>query len=293
MKNIILSILILATGRLAAQDIVLSLYSLKDKNYQLSEAQQNSLTSKVQSWLTEQNVGSADVEAPMGLVPEVILNEPRTVTAGLRNLTVYDGELILTAQQKDGKQTFGVYRKKISGSGTSNALAMSSMVSNIPSTDAKFADFITSLKPKVIKFYTENCNNLMAEATRQMDAGQMKSAMSTLLNIPAQAPCRADADNKLKANYARYREFVCNQALMAAKASVAAKDYQSAVKALRLIDPEAQCAKEATTFIAEMQKNADSDFKAQLETVKEYFKALANQQNWQIVTLRDYMNSGY
>jgi hypothetical protein len=217
------------------------------------------------------------------------MNEPRTVAAGLRNLTVYDGELILTAQQKDGKQTFGVFRKKISGSGTSSSLAISNLVSNIATSEPKFADFMNTLRPKVNKFFAENCNNLMAEATRQMDAGQMKSAMSTLLNIPAQAPCRADADTRLKSNYSRYREFICNQSLMAAKAAAAAKDYAAAVQALKYIDPEAACAKEANAYISDMQKNADADYKAQLETVKEYFKAIANQQNWQILLMRDYI----
>ncbi|MCC7245328.1 MAG: hypothetical protein IT269_06590 [Saprospiraceae bacterium] len=287
----ILSLLFVCNTFLTAQEMVLAVYPVKDAGRQLNESQKSNLTSKIQGWITETGVGSASPNAQLGFAPEVILNEPRTVSAGMRNLTTIDGELVLTARQRDGKQVFDVFRKRLSGSGTSTSLALSNMISNVSASDPKFSEFVVALKPKVLDFYQKNCSTLLAEAARNMDAGQMQQAMADLLYIPEQAPCRAEADAKLKANYARYRDFVCKQSLTNAKAASASKNYAEAVRQLRYIDPEASCASEANAFIEQLRGSADSDYKAQLDTVKEYFKSLANQQNWQVLMLRDYMSN--
>jgi hypothetical protein len=291
MKNILLITIVclFAFTQTNAQDLNLSVYKTKDLNNTLSTSNRSAIESKIQGWLTEKSVGGKNQNATIGLLPELIMYEPRVVSAGLRNLYAVDGEIVLTAQQKDAAQTFGVYRKKLTGSGTTQALAMSNMISNLSSNaDARFGTFISDLSPKVADFYNKNCQTLLADADRALQSGQMQEGVNILLGMPNKTTCRTDADAKLLAAYPRYRDYICNQSLLNAKAAAAQKNYATAAQALKYVDPESACFGEVNTFVGEMQKMADKDFTTEYDAIKEYFKALANQQNWQVILMQDY-----
>jgi hypothetical protein len=289
MNKFLIIALFLALSQLNAQDLNLSVYKMKDPKNAISEASRSAIEGKIQGWLTEKSVGGKNQNATIGLLPELVMNEPRVVTAGLRNLYAIDGEIVLTAQQLDAAQVFGVYRKKISGSGTTQAQALSNMVNNLSSSsDARFGTFISDLSPKVAEFYNKNCQTLMADAERAIQSGQMQDGVNILLGMPNKTACRTDADEKLKAAYPRYRDYICNQSLLRAKTAAAQKDYAAAAKALKYVDPESACFGEVGTFVGEMQKMADKDFTTEYDAIKEYFKALANQQNWQVLLMESY-----
>lgn len=284
----IIAISFCLTG-ISQNDLILGIYKSSNR-YVLNSGQQKSLESKMTSWATKNGYATADNEAPVGIKPEVIIHETKTVPAGMRNLISTSGELTLTAQSKDGKTIFGTFSKTLTGSGKTNTASKSSMIRTISRKDEKALAFFEEMKEKIEKFYSENCQLIIADSDRQSSMDQPEKALKTLLTIPVSSTCASAANSKIKSSYAAYRDNMCSYFLTQAKAASAANDYEKAVIHLGKIDPAATCFSDAENFINEMRTDVDETFAEEMKTLREYFSAQANQENWQILLLRDYLN---
>lgn len=273
---------------LSAQDLVLGLYPLQSGSH-LNGDQRRNVEAKLRSLVGAAGAVAGDALAQVGLSTSWNQYEPRTVSAGTRNLTVIDAEITFTAQQRDGKTVFGTFQKKISGSGTDLRQAQSSLLTAMPSNDAGFSRFLTQSKTAIGDYYAKNCTEIMAEADRAANTGNGRQALSTLLNIPAATPCRQEADAKLLAVYARQRDQMCQQYLTQARAAAAAKDYRRAVDMLKFIDPEAACYAQATAFIAELNAQVNADYRAELDTLQQWLTARTDIEKFRVNLIRDFL----
>jgi len=275
-------------GALGAQDLALGIYPLRDAG-QLSAAQRQTVESKIKSLLTGNNLTAADSRAPVGIRAEWVQYEPKTADAGLRKVTVIEAELVFVAQQNGGGATFGAYRKKLTGSGTDARQAQNGLLAAIPSKDAGFDRFIAEVRPKIEQYFAEHCAEILADADKAANTGNLQQAISSLYNIPAGSSCRAGADAKLTALYNRNRDNLCNKYLSQARAAAAVKNYPRTAELLGYIDPEAACAKEAGAFIDELGKQADADFKAKLDTLSKWLSARTELEKFRHGLLQDYL----
>lgn len=293
MKNtflILICTLGMALGNVLAQDqqLLLGLGDLQVSGGSLTSAQRTAVHGKVRTLLAATGFSAEGLQVPVILSPELQLMEPRAVETGTKTLYVIDANLTYTIKQKEGNPIFGALAKRISGSGTSNALALSNLISNLPMQDAKFNTFVTEMKIAVMEYYSKQCQNLIAESNRLVETGQYAKAFGILSNIPIESSCSSTASSALKAVYQKQRDAICGYYLLQAKTSAAAKQYDQTLWALKKIDGDAPCAQEAFALANELKGAVDADFKANLDALKEYYKAQASQNNWNINLMKDY-----
>lgn len=294
MKNILALAFLLLAAPAFSQEIRLGIYPLKAIGGSLSADQIAAVQSRISGIVANAGFASADPNAPIGVLPELILSAPRTVNAGTRNLTTIDAELVLTVRQRGETGTiFGSKRKRFSVSGKDLQQAQSQLAAQVPVNDPAWQPFLEGLKPKIADYFAQHCAEILAEADRDASTGNYARALSALVNVPNGTNCRAEADAKLTKTYARAREVICQKYLAQARASAAIKNYTQAAESLRNIDPEAVCFKDAQNFAEAMRKEADDDARAQLDALKELWKAQASFDNRRLDIIQGFLREAF
>lgn len=290
MKHILTLLLLAAFCRpIAAQELPLAVYPIRQAGGQLTADQLAVARNKVIGLVAVAGFASTDLGAPVGVVPELVLYEPRTVQTGTRNLTALEGELVLTVQQRDGGVVFGASRKKLTASGKDAAQAKSQLLAAIPTRDPGLQTFLLDLKPKIADYYAKNCALLLADAERKASTDDFAAALSVLMNIPGDAACRADADKLLETTYTQVRDRICQQQFLAAQSAAAVKDYAAAVAALRLIDPRSSCYAPALDLLPALRSQADADYNATLDALVEYWKSESAIEQRRFAIVREFL----
>lgn len=289
MLRIFIFLLAVAIGTpLFSQQIRLGLYPVQDPARALAGFQREAVHTKLRGWVTGTNFAAADISAPVGVQPELIFGEARTVDAGMKKITVVDVELVMTLKQINGNPVFASYSKKLSASGNDATAAKRDIVSKLPASDAGFEAFLKENLPKIAAYYAENCKSIQAEAEALASRKEYDKAMGLLANMPADVACFESSKKMVAGWYEKKRDDICKFSLMRAQAAAAKKDYNGAVQALQNIDPEASCVGEAEKFVEDMKKSADADFAAQLDTIKAYYEAKAKTDDQQRLNIVQY-----
>ncbi|WP_353480843.1 hypothetical protein [Haliscomenobacter sp.] len=293
MKNtflILICALGMALGNAFAQEqqLLLGLGEVQVSGGSVTSVQKTAVQGKLRTMLAATGFSAEALQVPVVVQPELQLMEPRAVETGTKTLYVIDANLTYTVKQKEGNPIFGAQAKRVSGSGTSTALALSNLISNLPMQDAKFNTFVAEMKTEIMDYYSKQCQNLIAESNRLVETGQYAKAYGLLSNIPIESACSSTASAALKAVYQKQRDAICTYYLLQAKSSAAAKQYDQTLQALKKIDGDAPCAKEAFALAESLKDAVDADVKANLDALKEYYKAQASQNNWNINVMKDY-----
>jgi hypothetical protein len=293
MKNtflILICALGMALGNAFAQEqqLLLGLGEVQVSGGSVTSAQKTAVQGKMRTMLAATGFSAEALQVPVVVQPELQLMEPRAVETGTKTLYVIDANLTYTVKQKEGNPIFGAQAKRVSGSGTSTALALSNLISNLPMQDAKFNTFVAEMKTAIMDYYSKQCQNLIAESNRLVETGQYAKAYGLLSNIPIESACSSTASAALKAVYQKQRDAICTYYLLQAKSSAAAKQYDQTLQYLKKIDGDAPCAKEAFALAESLKDAVDADVKANLDALKEYYKAQASQNNWNINVMKDY-----
>ena len=293
MKNtflILICALGMALGNAFAQgqQLLLGLSEVQVSGGSVTSAQKTAVQGKMRTLLASTGFSAEALQVPVVVQPELQLLEPRAVETGTKTLYIIEANLILTVKQREGNPIFGAHARRFSGSGTSSALAMSNLISALPMQDAKFSTFISEMKAEIMQYYGTQCQNLIAESNRLVETGQYAKAYGLLSNIPIESACSSTASAALKAVYQKQRDAICTYYLLQAKSSAAAKQYDQTLQYLKKIDGDAPCAKEAFALAESLKEAVDVDVKANLDALKEYYKARASQNNWNINVMKDY-----
>jgi hypothetical protein len=295
MKNILALALLLLVGRAFSQvstEIPLGIFPVKTSGGSLNADQEAAVRSKIAGIVANAGFASTDPNAPVGIVPELVLYEPRKVAAGTRTLTTIDAELVLNVRQRNENGViFGSKRKRFGVSGRDLQQAQSQLVAQLPVSDPAWQTFLQEMKPKIQDYFNQHCAEILAEADRDANTGNYQRALSALVNMPNGTECRPKADAQLVKTYARARDVICQRNLTQAKSAAAVKDYPQAAAALRNIDPEAACFVEAQAFVRELQQNADTDFRAQLDALTELWKAQSSFDNRRLEIIQGFLSA--
>jgi len=274
---------------ISQEDVLLGIYKPTNRHI-LNANQQEALESKIMAWATKNGYATMDNNAPVGIKPSIVIHESKTVSAGMRNVMTTAGDLILTAQSADGKIVFGTFSKSLSGSGKTQSAAKSAMLRQISRKDEDAIAFFEEVKAKIVTYYKENCQVLLAESDRQQAVGNLNQAVKILGSIPIESSCAGETSAKLAEAYNRSRDQICAYNLTQAKAAGAANEFEKALTFLRKIDPEASCYTEVEQYVNTLKTEVDKNYLEEMNTLRTYFASLANQQNWQLLLLNDYLN---
>jgi len=193
------------------------------------------------------------------ICPEVSVDESSVVEGGLQNIAVSTVTVMLSIKQQSTGTAFGTISKKIKGSGNNKADAIANAINKLNTSDAAYASFIASAKTKILRYYYSNCHSILISAASAESRKDYEQAIGILQSVPAPAPCFDEAQKKLSIVYNKYQKAHCAKNIYDAKTRIAEKDYSSALETLRLIDPSADCGKDAEKLISEIGTKVEKD----------------------------------
>jgi hypothetical protein len=292
MKNYLFLIAVLISFQVAAQENALAVYDASPGKG-VNRYEQNDARMKVENWITQNGYTVLGEGAGTGLKVQLTVTDANTVNAGMRNLTVVEGELVISYQNKSGNIIFGQYRKTYKGSDRSADRARKLFVNAIPSSNPDFKVFLEEMEEQVKAYYQENCDATIVAARAEFNQRKMASAVDGLMAIPLNAPCKKEANTLLEEIYTVERNRICERNLTNAKAEAARKNYVRAVSYLKTIDPEAACFPAVQEFIDQMKSSVESDQKLEFEALNSYYEAFGQQEHYRFIILKNFLSERF
>lgn len=193
------------------------------------------------------------------IFPAISVDESSMVEGGLQNIVVSTISITFTIRQQSTGTAFGAITKKVKGSGNNKADAIFNAIGKINTSDASFASFIAAAKIKILRYYSSNCHSIVAAAASAETRKDYEQAIGILQSVPPPAPCYDEAQRRLGIAYNKYQKANCAKNIYDAKTRIAAKDYSNALETLRLIDPTAECGKDAERLLSEIDAKVEKD----------------------------------
>ena len=168
---------------------------------------------------------------------------------------------------------FSSYTRQLEGGGMSRDEAVSNAIQQIRPAEAKLQTFFAEARNKIIDYYEKNCTSITKEATNASLIENYGKAFSLLLSIPVEAKsCHESVQQKLVEIYLKKQKKDCGRFIADARTFAANKQYDSALVALRKVDPESVCKEDLWNTINDIEGRVDADQKAKWEFLKSAYK---------------------
>lgn len=158
------------------------------------------------------------------------------------------------------KQRYGSYQvEKLKGAGANKAKASKMLLQafkNKVKSDDDFEAFLNSCKDKIIKYYTDNCDEIITLANTAAANRNFDEAITSLLSVPnVCTECFKKCQTLgIELNTKRL-EFECASKISTARNLISGNDYEGAYQQLAGIDPLVSCYKDALELQKEIGKH--------------------------------------
>ncbi len=240
----------------------------------LSDTEMKLLDGKLLQMVTANGIGGLGANPRFIIAPVVnVLRKDVTSTAPVKysmkyNVVFYVAD-ILTGS------VYGTYDMSFTSIEASEARAFISGFENLKTNDAGFQEFLKNSQDKIIKYYEENGDNIIAEAGRLSAQNKYAQALTLLESIPMEA--EAVYKKAIKASepiFKKYLDNECETVLAMMKSSLgtynelsAAGYNEEAMGYYKMIPSQGRCKKEADALYANYKKGMSP------QKVKEWEKA--------------------
>ncbi|MDE3145349.1 MAG: hypothetical protein KGL19_14425 [Bacteroidota bacterium] len=228
----------------------------------LSESHLSKLESKIIEAVTNNGISATGLTQNFVIYPKFEIYNTRQTQGGMMSLTVLNCNLSLIIKQVNSNIIFSAYSKSMESSGYSKDEALNDAINKIDPSDPKIEAFIKKAKDKIVDYYKANCDLVIKKAETERIEKRYESSLSILLTIPEEATaCYDKAQAVSKVVFKEYMIAFCNQHLLNARALAAAKEFDSALEELCLIDMNGTCAVGANKLLNSIAKEIDDDKK--------------------------------
>lgn len=168
---------------------------------------------------------------------------------------------------------FSSYTRQMEGGGSSREEAITNAIQQIKPGEAKMQTFFVNARNKILDYYEKNCATITSEAVNASLIENYGKAFSLLLSIPVEAKnCHESIQQKLVEIYLKKQKKDCGRFIADARTFAANKQYDSALVALRNVDPESVCKEDLWNTISEIESKVDADKRAKWEFLKAVYK---------------------
>lgn len=227
----------------------------------LDASQLSKVESKIIQIVTNAGLAAIGYNNNFVIYPKFAVYETNVVEGGMENITVVTCELSLFIKQVDNNVLFSSISKPLKGSGKNKAVAINNAISKIPINDSDLSLFIKTGKEKIIAFYEEKCNDIIAKSESLVKMQDYEQAMGLLMTVPEEVSCYQKVQEKSIEAYKAYQAQKCNAQLQVARTQLAANDYTGALSTLGQIDPSTPCFKDSQVLAANAGDKIDAEEK--------------------------------
>jgi hypothetical protein len=276
----------------APNTISLSLV-LPDNSEMLSQTDIRKLESKIQHLVTNYGVSGEGYTNNFVIYPTYEIYEHNEVE-GMKNIHVIEAEFNLFVKEINSGKIFGSYNESIKGDGYSRPKAITKSISKISTSNNEINAFMDEVKNNIIKFYTLNCPRILDDADTAIKMQQYQKAIGLLYSIPKEVSgCYKNIQEKQIIAYNGYINNECTSNMTKVKASLAKKDYNTALSTLSNINPQSSCYNEALNLIANAENRIDAQDKERLKEAKERRQENQNMERERLKTIADIAKAYY
>lgn len=212
------------------------------------------LQSKLERMLT--NSGVSSYGGDFVLYPVVNIVEDNLIEGGIKNFYKVGIELVLNVANVSSHTLFSSESWSLSGvSERVKNDAIKNAFSQLKGSDPRFKSFIDESKRKIVQYYENNKQDILAKATSLASSGEWEQALAFLSSYPSQVNGYAEAQEMMAQIYNKYY-LNANAAkiLNEAKGAFAVKNYSKAVSLAAQIDKESSYYDEAALLINQVRE---------------------------------------
>lgn len=252
-------------------DVVVSI-APPSPNPALTDGHADQLGAKLLQVVTAGGMSGVGGNAGFVLVPVVTVTE-RLQAGELRAMQVVKLDLALAIRQTAQNIAFSSTSTVLSGSGSSEAAAITNAIASLRTSDTRLRAFVDEGKRRIIAYYEANCAAVRSDARGKAGTGRPDEAIALLLSVPREAgTCQPRAADDAEQLFADWQARDCAQRVRGARADAANRDYDDAVEKLQEVDPASPCARDADALIANIErqvsKTEDRSFQLRLRTIR-------------------------
>jgi hypothetical protein len=252
----------------------------------LSTEENRLLESKMLQIITANGIGGMGGNPRFIFTPIVnVLKKEVTSTAPVKYSIKYDVTLYV-ADMLTGN-VFGTYNTQFLGVDESETRAFLSGFNSIKATDANIQKFLKNSQDKIIEYYVNNGDKIIAEANSLANQDKYSQAISLLESIPSEATdVFAKAQVEIEKVFQSYLDNQCETTLAMMKAELGNYNELSAAgfnpKAMgyyKMIPAKAKCKKEADKLYADYKKKLNPQKVKDWEQAEKEWNQKVAQQN--------------
>ena len=248
---------------------------MPDVSSTLNEDQILRLKSRLSQSVNTNQTATVEVKNPFVIYPVISLGETSVVTGGMQKMTVTTLEVALFAKDYQTNTSFSSVQLKLQGSGNNQVQAISNAISKLNASDVTVGRFINEAREKIVKYYNETCEGLIQKATTLASANDYEQSIAILNAVPLESSkCYPTAQKLSLGFYKKYQTQLCAKNISIAKALIATKEFNDAIRVLELIDPQANCSKEVNLLIAEISAKVEKRDLLALDVEKRRISAM-------------------
>lgn len=173
-----------------------------------------------------------------------------TSDAGMRAITLAEVAVTIELRDPAGRGAVASSRITREGNGRDLAAATSQALSQVANNQAGIRAALEELGAQAARAFESACDDVLASAMRLAKERDFDAAIGLTMGVPTGAPrCRARAQALAQTLYTQRVQWQCGSALQQGRAARAAGDFESALDALRYVDPLSPCSRQVTELI--------------------------------------------
>ncbi len=191
---------------------------------------------------------------------------------GMKTLYIAKMELNLVVKNLLTGQVFSSETFYYSSTGKTIGEAAKKSINAIKPFKMDVKKYIMALEEKMEIYYTENCAKIKEQAQKASSQNQYKKAIALLSTIPKNTDCYTTIEQDLDVVLKQYYLSSCNTIIQKAEYAMIQKKYDSALKHIAQISPDAPCAAAAAQALAKIEKGLSTKNKAKAKFLAKVYK---------------------
>jgi hypothetical protein len=259
----------------------------------IETTQLSKIESKILQLVSNNGMGAKGYNNNFVIYPKFEVWEEKLVESGMQDLLVIDCQISLYVKQVDNNLVYASINKTLRGNGRDKRLAITNAISRLSVADKDLITFISTAKQKINKYYDENCDRILNQATTLASSNDFEKAFGVLSNVPEEVACYDKVKLKITEVYKAYANNICQKQINEANAHIAAQRYNQALTILASIDPSTSCSTEVKNTISKIETKVTDQERRAYEERMEVYRNSVELEKERIRAVRDICVSYY
>lgn len=266
--------LMVAVAQEVAADNKIHLSVITPENIDdLDESQLSRINSKFSDILTSAGFsGEGSLSSSFVVYPKILVNEMRESDLGMYRVFSASMDVTIKVLHLSTKTVYQSMTFELRGNGESRRTAIDNAIRSMKTSSDELNHFFSSAKAKIVRFYSENCNELIKKGELQLSQKNYEEAFLIFFSIPPEVDCFQQIRPVISNAFKLYQSQRCMEILQSAKAKYGSRDFVGALSYLSKIDPESKCSAESNKLINDCFRNITADEAKKFQFLKDSYK---------------------